>query len=81
MNKRINVILPEETLSMLDRVAEKGERSRVIDLALKFYIEKKGRSNLKARLKEGYRARSEESLEIATEWFDLDEEAWSEPTP
>lgn len=77
MNKRINVLLPEETLSMLDRVAEKGERSRVIDQALKFYIEKRGRSNLKAHLKDGYRARSAESLEISSEWFGLDEEAWS----
>jgi len=77
MNKRINVLLPEETLSMLDRVAEKGERSRVIDQALKFYIEKKRRTHLKARLKEGYQTRAEESLEIASEWFDLDEEAWS----
>ncbi|MCA9413302.1 MAG: hypothetical protein KC944_18960 [Candidatus Omnitrophica bacterium] len=76
MNKRINVLLPEETLAILDRVAEKGERSRVIDQALKFYIEKKGRSNLKARLKEGYRTRAEESLDLASEWFDLDEEAW-----
>ena len=76
MNKRINVLLPEETLAILDRVAEKGERSRVIDQALKFYIEKKGRSNLKSRLKEGYRTRAEESLDLASEWFDLDEEAW-----
>jgi len=33
--------------------------------------------NLCERLKEGYRANIERDLEIAAEWFPLDEEAWS----
>ena len=31
VNQRINVSLPEETLRLLDRVAGKGDRSRLID--------------------------------------------------
>jgi len=30
MNKRLNIILPEETVRLLDRVAGKGQRSRFI---------------------------------------------------
>ena len=31
MSKRINIVLPDETLAVLDRVAAKGARSRFID--------------------------------------------------
>ena len=34
MNKRINVILPTTTVSVLDRVAAKGNRSALIDRAI-----------------------------------------------
>jgi CopG family transcriptional regulator/antitoxin EndoAI len=76
MNQRINITLPEETLTLIDHVAEKGDRSRFIDLAIKYYVEAMGKAKLKKLLKEGAVARAERDLRLAEEWFNLEEEAW-----
>ena len=72
--KRINISLPEDTLNIVDRIAEKGERSRLIDEAVRFYMEQKGQNNLKALLKEGAITRARRSTQLAGEWFFLEEE-------
>lgn len=74
--KRINVILPEDTIRLLDRVADKGERSYVIDQAVHFYVETAGKQNLREQLREGAIRRSDRDREIAEQWFDVEEGAW-----
>lgn len=76
MSKRINIILPERTVAVFDRVTAKGGRSRFIDHAVLHYIETQGRQSLRARLRAGYLANAEENLAIATDWFPLEEEVW-----
>ena len=76
VNQRINVSLPEETLRLLDRVAGKGDRSRLIDEAVRYYIDDKGRRELKKRLKEGAIRRAARDLQLTEEWFPLEEEIW-----
>jgi CopG family transcriptional regulator/antitoxin EndoAI len=76
MHQRINITLPEETIRLIDRVADKGDRSRFINQAVKRYVEEIGRANLRKQIKEGAQRRAELSLEIAKEWFPLEEEAW-----
>lgn len=76
MNKRINISLPEETVRLLDRVAEKGNRSKLINEAVRHYVEQVGRENLRGRLKKGAQAQAERDLHLVEEWFALDEEAW-----
>ena len=76
MNKRINVILPTTTVSVLDRVAAKGNRSALIDRAIRHYVETQGRQNLRERLKQEALANAERDLQMAVEWFPLEEEAW-----
>jgi len=76
MYQRINITLPEETLGLIDRIAEKGDRSRFIDRAVKYYVEAIGKSKLKKLLKEGAVARAERDLHLAGEWFALEEERW-----
>jgi CopG family transcriptional regulator / antitoxin EndoAI len=78
VNQRINVSLPEETLRLLDRVAGKGDRSRFIDEAVRYYIDEKGRRELKKRLKEGAIWRAERDLQLTEEWFPLEEEVWND---
>ena len=75
-HKRINITLPAKTLGMIDRVARQGERSRLIDRAVKFYVDEVGKKNLRKQLKEGAQARSQRDREIAGEWFSLEEELW-----
>ena len=76
MSKRINIILPDKTVAVLDRVAAKGARSRFIDHAVRHYVETQGRRSLREQLIAGYGANAERDLAIAAEWFPLEEEAW-----
>ena len=76
MNKRINVTLPDATVALLDRVSKKGQRSNLIDAAIKHYVKDKGRAELRKKLAEGYQKRAQEDLKMAAEWFPLEEEAW-----
>jgi CopG family transcriptional regulator / antitoxin EndoAI len=76
MNRRINIMLPENTLAVLDRVTSKGNRSRFISRAVLHYVEDRGKQSLREQLKAGYQANAEDSLSIAADWFPLEEEAW-----
>jgi CopG family transcriptional regulator / antitoxin EndoAI len=75
MSKRINIILPDKTVDVLDRVTTKGNRSRFIDRAVRQLIETEGKANLRERLKEEATANAERDLAIAADWFPLEEEA------
>jgi metal-responsive CopG/Arc/MetJ family transcriptional regulator len=75
MNVRLNVVLPERTVRLIDRAVPKGQRSRLIDLAVRTYVGEKGRARLHKLLREGAKARSERDLALAEEWFALDAEA------
>jgi metal-responsive CopG/Arc/MetJ family transcriptional regulator len=76
MSKRINVILPDATVAVLDRAARKGNRSRLISQAVLHYVKAQGDENLKERLKEGALANAKLNLEISEEWFPVEQEAW-----
>lgn len=76
MNKRINVILPTTTVAVLDKVASKGKRSILIDRAIRHYVKTRSQQNLRERLKQEALANAERDLQMAAEWFPLEEEAW-----
>ncbi|MCP5112577.1 MAG: hypothetical protein GY953_17255 [bacterium] len=76
MSKRINVILPTETVAVLDKVAAKGNRSALIDRAIRHYVKTQGQQHLREQLKQEALANAERDLQMAAEWFPLDEEAW-----
>jgi CopG family transcriptional regulator / antitoxin EndoAI len=76
MSVRINVILPEETVQVLDRVAPRGNRSRLISDAVMYYVSSRGRNNLAVQLKAGALANAKRDMSIAEEWFPLEEELW-----
>jgi CopG family transcriptional regulator / antitoxin EndoAI len=73
MTRRINVALPEETIRALDRVAPRGNRSRMISEGVMYYVTAKARNNLAERLKQGAVANAQRDLELAKEWFPLEE--------
>ncbi|MBI2432927.1 MAG: hypothetical protein HYV26_08655 [Candidatus Hydrogenedentes bacterium] len=76
MHVRINITLPESTVQMLDLVSSRGNRSRLIDTAVRQFLKDKSRAELRQRLAEAYRRSAVEDLKIAAEWFPLEEEAW-----
>ena len=47
MSKRINIILPDTTVAVLDRVVPRGSRSRFIDRAVLRLVKAEGTANLK----------------------------------
>jgi CopG family transcriptional regulator/antitoxin EndoAI len=81
MTKRINIALPIETLKVLDRVAPKGNRSRLISDAVMHYVATGAKGNLAERLREGAQSQARRDLEIAQEWFPVDEQAWQPKEP
>ncbi len=76
MHRRVNITLPEETVDLLERVAKKGDRSRLIAEAVQRYVEEVGRANLRKLLKEGALRHAERDRDIAEEWFTIEEETW-----
>jgi CopG family transcriptional regulator/antitoxin EndoAI len=76
MNNRINVSLPAETVAVLDQLAGKGNRSALIDRAIRQFIKSQSRQNLRERLKQEALANAERDLHMAAQWFPLEEEAW-----
>ncbi len=75
MSKRINIVLPDRTLAVLDRVAPKGNRSQLISRAVLHFIESQGKEILRERLKQEAIANADRDLEMAADWFPLEEEA------
>lgn len=77
-HRRVNVSLSAETLALLDRITKKGDRSALLNKAVKFYVSKAGARELKRQLKEGAIARADRDLALAREWFPLSAESWPE---
>ena len=73
MHRRLNISLPDETVRLIDRVAKRGNRSRLISDAVRRYVQELGRANLRRRLKQGAKRRADRDLAIAEEWFALEE--------
>ena len=76
MSKRLNIMLPDATLRVLDRVAPKGARSHFISEAVLHFVQTRSATNLRERLKQGALANTKLDLEIAEEWFPVEQEAW-----
>ncbi|MEA5601085.1 hypothetical protein [Nostoc sp. UHCC 0252] len=64
MHRQINITLPDETIELIDRVIEKGDRSRFINETVQYYIAQKSLANLREQLKEGAIQRAERDLEL-----------------
>lgn len=75
-SRRLNISLPEETVRLLDRIAAKGNRSRVIAEAVTRYAVESDKARLRSNMKERALRRAELDRQIAEEWFPIDQEAW-----
>lgn len=76
MYRRVNITLPEETLKLIDRAAAKGDRSRFISEAVRYFVQAQSRRRLREFLKEGALKRAERDLALVEEWFPMEEELW-----
>jgi CopG family transcriptional regulator/antitoxin EndoAI len=76
MAKRINVILPEATVRTIDRLSRPGQRSRFIERAVQHYVATASPEALQERLKQAALRDRDLNLEIANDWFAVDQEQW-----
>lgn len=76
MTKRINVILPEETIRVIDRLARPGQRSRFIHRAVEHYVATASPEALRERLKQAAIRDRDLDAEISHDWFAVDHEQW-----
>lgn len=77
-HQRINITLSKDTILLLNRVAARGDRSRLLDTAVRSYIKEAGKENIRKLLKEGALKRTERDLAMTREWFPFEQEAWQE---
>lgn len=75
--KRVDITLPRETVKLLESISKKGDRSRLVDQAIRFYAKEMSRANLRKLVKEGAIENAARDLSIAQEWFPLENETWS----
>jgi len=71
VSERINITLPKQTLLLIDEVAERGSRSRLIDSAVHFYIAHKKRTHVQKEMKEGAIVRATRDRALVRELFDF----------
>ena len=76
VHRRINITLPEDTIRLLDRVAQKGDRSFLISEAVRHYVASVGKARLRRLLKEGALHHAERDLKIAEEWSGVEAMPW-----
>ena len=78
LHRRINITLPEETIRLIDRVAQKGDRSFLISEAVRHYVASVGKARLRRLLKEGALRHAERDQSLAEDWggLDADEAPW-----
>jgi len=72
--QRVDVTLPKETVKLLGRIAKKGDRSRLVDEAIRYFAKEMSRANLRKQLKEGAMVNASRDLNLVEEWFSVDNE-------
>jgi CopG family transcriptional regulator/antitoxin EndoAI len=76
MTKRINIVLPEDTLRTIDRMARPGQRSRFIQKAVQHYVATASPEALQERLKQAAIRDRDLDMETANDWSAVDREQW-----
>jgi metal-responsive CopG/Arc/MetJ family transcriptional regulator len=75
---RLNITLPDELVKELNQFVEPRKKSRFIATILKERLQKLRRERMNQLLKEGYRDRQKEHLEITYDFLNADLEGWDE---
>jgi metal-responsive CopG/Arc/MetJ family transcriptional regulator len=47
VHRRVNITLPEETIRLIDRTTARGDRSRFIDQAVRYFVQAARRTKLR----------------------------------
>jgi CopG family transcriptional regulator/antitoxin EndoAI len=77
-NVRLNVTLPKNLVSIVDRMIGAKKRSMFIAEAIELKVKQTRKEILEKQLAEGYQACQKESLDISYEFDATDVEGWDE---
>ena len=72
--QRVDVTLPRETVRLLEKIAKRGDRSRLVDQAIRYFAKEMSRANLRKQLKEGAITNASRDLNLSEEWFLIDDD-------
>ena len=76
MDRKLNITIPEATMQLIEEKMPQENLEQLINKALNFYIKQNLSENLKEELRIGAIKRAERDLQLAEEWYELEEEAW-----
>ncbi|NEP81131.1 MAG: hypothetical protein F6K39_25020 [Okeania sp. SIO3B3] len=76
MERKLNITIPEATMQLIEETMPQENLEQLINKALNFYIKQNLSENLKEELRIGAIKRAERDLQLAEEWYELEEEAW-----
>ncbi|NEQ39179.1 MAG: hypothetical protein F6K40_24175 [Okeania sp. SIO3I5] len=76
MDRKLNITIPEATMQLIEETMPQENLEQLINKALNFYIKQNLSENLKEELRIGAIKRAERDLQLAEEWYELEEEAW-----
>jgi hypothetical protein len=73
---RINITLPESTIRTLDRLAQRGGRSKLIDQAVRHYVATRSAEALREQLKQCSLRDRDLEEGVSEDWAAVDSESW-----
>ena len=76
MNKRLTITLPDKTIRLLNRIADRTHRSSLIDRAVRRYLKLKQETgaNLRKQLANSYAVNAALDRQLAQDWFPIEQE-------
>lgn len=76
MTKRINVIMPTDTVRTIDRMVRPGQRSEFITRAVEHYVATQGAEAIQKLLEVTAVRDRDLDQQVAVDWFEVDLQAW-----
>lgn len=78
MTKRINIVLPVDTVRTIDRLVRPGERSRFIDRAVHHFVATQSQDALRKRLEAAAVRDRDIDREVTADWNEVDGQTWQQ---
>lgn len=72
MTQRINIVLPKNTIDLLDKATKPGGRSQFITQAVNYYLIEQKKAKTKRLLVEAGRVHAKRDKQLAEEWLNID---------
>jgi CopG family transcriptional regulator / antitoxin EndoAI len=76
MNKRINVMMPAETIRSVDRLSKPGERSKFITNAVEHFVATQSAEAIHKLLEMTAVRDRDLDRQVAEDWLAVDQQAW-----